>query len=201
MASRVERDFLGEVTLPAGALFGVHSARASVNFPLAVAPVPVRLLKAFALVKKACAIANAELGYLPADVGRAIAAACDELASEAPAAQFPVDALQGGAGTSTNMNVNEVLANMALRRLGREPGDYACVHLLDSVNRHQSTNDTYPTAPEIGYDAATALAGRLRSSGRTDVRAFLEEAVGSEVVGRRLAPEAIMSLGYVERQK
>jgi aspartate ammonia-lyase len=114
-----------------------------------VAPVPVRLIKAFALVKKACVLTNTDLGYLDAGVGKAIAGACDNLAEAVPAEQFPVDALQGGAGTSTNMNVNEVLANMALLRLGREPGDYACVHPLDSVNRHQSTNDTYPTALKV----------------------------------------------------
>lgn len=165
---RTERDFLGEADVPADALYGVHTARAARNFPLAVAPVPPRLIRAYAMVKKACALANAELGYLPPGVASAIADACDEMAKDPPAGQFPVDALQGGAGTSTNMNVNEVLANMALERLGRKRGEYGVVHPLDSVNRHQSTNDTYPTALKVasifGLRELSAAAASLQGA-------------------------------------
>jgi aspartate ammonia-lyase len=147
--TRIEKDFLGEVVVREDALYGVHTARAAQNFPVIIGQVPARLIRAYAMVKKACALTNIELGYLTPDVGTAIVAACDDLAVTVPPDQFPVDALQGGAGTSTNMNVNEVLANMALDRLGRPRGEYSVVHPLDSVNKHQSTNDTYPTAIKV----------------------------------------------------
>lgn len=147
--ARIEKDLLGEAAVPVSALYGVHTLRAARNFPITVAPVHARLIRAFAMVKKACALTNAELGYLAHDVAAAIVSACDEVSKEPPVGQFPVDALQGGAGTSTNMNVNEVLANLALERLGRSRGEYSVVHPLDSVNMHQSTNDTYPTALKV----------------------------------------------------
>jgi len=111
--------------------------------------VSLRLIRAYARVKKACCLANAELGYLDAHMAGAITSACDEIAAGSHAEAFPLDALQGGAGTSTNMNVNEVLANLALDRLGKPRGSWQVVHPLDHVNCHQSTNDTYPTALKI----------------------------------------------------
>jgi aspartate ammonia-lyase len=100
-------------------------------------------------VKKACCQANLELGYLPPQKGEAILKACDEVIEGRFLDQFPVDALQGGAGTSSNMNINEVLANRAIEVLGGAKGDYAIVHPIESVNLHQSTNDVYPTAVKI----------------------------------------------------
>lgn len=140
---RTGQDLLGEVTVPAGALWGPETERARLNFPVTGRPVHPTLIRAGAAVKKACALANDELGCLPEGVGPALAAACDEVAAGAHADQFVVDALQGGAGTSTNMNLNEVIAALASRRLGRPVDPHA------HVNLHQSTNDVYPTAVRV----------------------------------------------------
>jgi len=159
--SRREHDALGALDIAVGALWGIHTQRALANFPNTNRRVPQELIGAIAVVKHAAAATNAELGYLAPEVAEAIVAACGEI-SEGGAEierQFPLDALQGGAGTSTNMNVNEVVANLALKRLGREPGDYAAVHPLQHVNLHQSTNDVYPTALRIA-----AIAGVRRLS-------------------------------------
>jgi len=147
--TRTEQDLLGELALPADCLWGIHTERARRNFALGHAPVSPRLIRAYALVKKACCLANAELGYLDPKIAAALAVACDEVAAGKHAEFFPLDALQGGAGTSTNMNLNEVLANLTLDRLGEPRGAWRKVHPLDHVNRHQSTNDTYPTALKI----------------------------------------------------
>jgi aspartate ammonia-lyase len=147
--TRIEHDLLGEKTLPADCLWGIHTERARRNFPVSGAPVSPRLIRAYAQVKKACCLANAELGFLDVSVASALAAACDEVAAGGHADAFPLDALQGGAGTSTNLNLNEVLANLALDRLGHPRGSWQVVHPLEQVNRHQSTNDTYPTALKI----------------------------------------------------
>ncbi len=166
---RTERDSLGAVEVPDDALYGIHVQRALGNFGAGGRAVRPELIRAFAVVKKACALAHRELGALPADVADAIAAACDDVGAGKHAEAFPVDALQGGAGTSTNMNVNEVLANLALLRLGGRPGDPARVHPLDHVNRGQSTNDVYPTALRI---AAIRLVREL-----ADALARLQEAL------------------------
>ena len=149
MGNRNEKDFLGEKKVPSDAYWGVHTQRAIENFPVTGKPVKSALIKAFAIVKKACAQANADLGYLVAKKAEAICAACDEIAEGKFADQFPIDSLQGGAGTSTNMNVNEVIANRAIELLDGEKGDYKVVHPIDDVNLHQSTNDTYPTALKV----------------------------------------------------
>ena len=147
--TRTEHDLLGELALPADCLWGIHTERARRNFTLGQPPVSPRLIRAYALVKKACCLANAELGYLDAALASALTAACDDLASGGHGEAFPLDALQGGAGTSTNLNVNEVLANLALDRLGARRGAWQQVHPLEHVNCHQSTNDTYPTALKV----------------------------------------------------
>ncbi len=146
---RLERDFLGTIAVPAHALWGAHTARARENFPVTGRPVRRALVHAYGHVKRACLEANAELGALPDAIVPALRQACDELVSGALDPHLVVDALQGGAGTSTNMNVNEVLANRALQLLGCTPGDYAVISPLDHVNRHQSTNDTFPTALRV----------------------------------------------------
>ncbi len=144
---RTERDALGEMTIPAGALWGVHTARAGANFPLAGHPVHPELSHAYGAVKLACARTNRALGVWADDAkAAALDRACCEMADGKLDAHIVVDALQGGAGTSLNMNVNEVLANRALALLGLPPGRYDVVSPLDDVNLHQSTNDTFPTA-------------------------------------------------------
>lgn len=147
--TRKERDLLGERDVPADALWGIHTLRALENFPLAGRTVAPGLVHAYGLVKQACARSNRELGYMPPAKAQAIETAAAEMAEGKHDAHVVVDALQGGAGTSLNMNVNEVLANRALILLGRDLGDYATVDPLDDVNMHQSTNDTYPTALKV----------------------------------------------------
>jgi aspartate ammonia-lyase len=150
MDYREEHDLLGSLPVPAAALWGVHTARAVENFPLSGRPAHPALVEAFGWVKLACALTNRELGAWPdAAKADAIERACRELAEGLLTEHFHVDALQGGAGTSTNMNVNEVLANRALEILGAEPGRYDLVSPNDDLNLHQSTNDTYPTALKL----------------------------------------------------
>lgn len=148
-AYRSESDLLGEMSVPAAAYYGIHTARALGNFAVSGKPVNRHLIMAIVTVKKAAAIANRKLGHLQPETADAIIGACDDLLAGGYADQFPLDALQGGAGTSTNMNVNEVVANIAIERLGGAKGDYGLVHPLDHVNKHQSTNDVYPTALKI----------------------------------------------------
>jgi aspartate ammonia-lyase len=143
---RTEKDLLGERPVPAGVLHGVHTERALENFPLALRRVNPALIRAYGAVKLACARTNHELGWWDDAKARAIEQACSEMMEGQLDGHIVVDALQGGAGTSTNMNVNEVLANRALQLLGKPLGDYAAVSPLEDLNLHQSTNDTYPTA-------------------------------------------------------
>jgi aspartate ammonia-lyase len=143
---RTEHDSLGTLLIPQSARTGIHTARAMANFDLAGRPVHPALVRAFGQVKLACAMTNRALGELDDSTAQAIEAACREVASGALTAEVTVDALQGGAGTSTNMCVNELIANRALELLGAPRGDYRRVSPIDHVNLHQSTNDTYPTA-------------------------------------------------------
>ncbi|MBU0552002.1 aspartate ammonia-lyase [Myxococcota bacterium] len=146
---RLERDLLGLRGVPADALYGVHTARALENFTLAARPIHRDLFRAMGAVKAAAAEVNLALGDLSAEIGGAIIAAAEEVMAGQLDDHALVDALQGGAGTSTNMNVNEVIANRALQRLGHPLGDYATICPLAHVNLHQSTNDAYPTALRI----------------------------------------------------
>ena len=143
---RLEKDMLGEREVPDDAYYGIYTLRARENFPLSGYKVSYSLIKAISLIKKAAAEVNSELGYLSQDKAQAIVAAAEEIMNGNLQEQFVVDALQGGAGTSTNMNVNEVIANRAIELLGGRLGDYDIVHPLNDVNKHQSTNDVYPTA-------------------------------------------------------
>lgn len=145
---RTEHDLLGELQIPAASLHGAHTVRAVENFPLAGRPIPGQLAQAYGTVKLACAVTNRALGCWRNDPPKAeaIERACRELSEGRLTSHIVVDLLQGGAGTSTNMNVNEVLANRALELLGLEHGQYDRVSPLDDINLHQSTNDTYPTA-------------------------------------------------------
>jgi aspartate ammonia-lyase len=149
MAFRTERDPLGELEVPAEAYYGVQTARAVDNFPISGLRAPADLIVATILVKKAAAEANAALGRLAADVAGAICAAADEILSGKLRDEFVVDVYQAGAGTSHNMNANEVLANRAGEILGEPKGTYARVHPNDHVNMGQSTNDVFPTATRL----------------------------------------------------
>lgn len=166
---RIEHDFLGDRQIPAGAYWGVHTARAVENFPISGTPLSAmpELIRAFGWVKKAAARANAELGALDAGRASAIQAACDRLVAGECHDQFVVDVIQGGAGTSTNMNANEVIANLALEIMGQAKGKYDVLHPNDHVNASQSTNDVYPTAVRLalwqGIDRLLASMATLRA--------------------------------------
>lgn len=148
-ATRIEKDSIGSKEVPAYAFYGVQSLRAMENFTITGLPVRREMILALAILKKACAIANHEAGIIDDTVAEAIKFACDELCRGKYHDQFIVDAIQGGAGTSMNMNANEVIANIAIKHLGGELGDYSLVHPNDHVNCGQSTNDIVPTAGKL----------------------------------------------------
>src|SRR5688572_785420 len=174
MSTRRERDPLGERAVPADAYYGIQTARAVENFPISGLRAPRALVHATVLIKKAAAQANVALGRLEARVGEAIARAADEILAGAMADQFVVDVYQAGAGTSHNMNTNEVLANRAEELLGGARGEYRVVHPNDHVNMGQSTNDVFPTATRLALLlqhgplvlAARALASSLETKAR-----------------------------------
>jgi aspartate ammonia-lyase len=170
MTTRREHDLLGDRDVPAEAYYGVHTLRAVENFPISGTPISIYpdLIAALASIKLAAAKSNRELGLLDAKLADAIVAAAEEVRAGALHEQFVVDVIQGGAGTSTNMNANEVIANRALELLGRPKGDYKFLHPNEHVNMSQSTNDVYPTALKLaGY------AGIMRL---VDAMAVLREA-------------------------
>ena len=159
---RTERDTMGEMQVPAAALYGASTARAVENFPIAHEPVPAAVIHAFGQLKAACARANLELGKLQGRLAEAIIVASEEVAEGKHDAQFPVDIYQTGSGTSTNMNANEVIANLANEKLGLgigAKGQEGAVHPNDHVNMGQSSNDTFPTAMHIA--AASRLEQKL----------------------------------------
>jgi aspartate ammonia-lyase len=185
----MEKDLIGTREVSAHAYWGIHTQRALENFTLSGRRVNPSLIQALALVKKACTAANTELGYVPPDKGRAIAAACDEIAAGGFFDQFPLDSLQGGAGTSTHMNINEVLANRAIEHLGGKRGDYGLIHPLETVNLHQSTNDVFPTALKIA-----GISGLRRvSSAVTDLQGACQE--------KEQAYATIVKIGRTELQE
>jgi aspartate ammonia-lyase len=156
MRFRTENDPLGELNVPEAAYYGVQTARAVENFPISGLHAPADLVTATILVKKAAAEANAALGRLHRDVAGAICAAADEILAGQLRDQFVVDVYQAGAGTSHNMNANEVLANRAGELLGEARGSYKRVHPNDHVNMGQSTNDVFPTATRLALLLGTA---------------------------------------------
>lgn len=150
-ATRTETDSLGSREIPAHAYWGIHTARAMENFPITRRAIYNHpdLIAALARVKQAAARANAEIGVLEQSKADLIDRVCEEIVQGALHTEFCVGVIQGGAGTSTNMNTNEVIANRCLEILGHERGDYAHFHPIDDVNRSQSTNDVYPTAIKL----------------------------------------------------
>jgi aspartate ammonia-lyase len=147
--TRREIDPLGERAIPKNAYYGIQTLRATENFPVSGIKAPTHFINAYVLVKKAAAKANMQAGCLKTNTGKAIVTACDEVLAGKMLDQFVVDVFQAGAGTSFNMNVNEVLANRALELLGKQKGDYKAVSPNDHVNMGQSTNDTFPTALHV----------------------------------------------------
>jgi aspartate ammonia-lyase len=174
MATRIERDPLGELQVPADAYYGVQTQRAVENFPISGLKAPPPLVTATVLVKQACARANGSLERLDSTVADAIIRAADEILSGRLRDQFVVDVYQAGAGTSHNMNTNEVLANRAAELLGEAKGTYTRVHPNDHVNMGQSTNDVFPTSTRLAIllvlpdvlASATKLADALETKSR-----------------------------------
>src|SRR6478672_9237153 len=198
---RTERDPLGELKVPAAAYYGVQTARAVENFPISGLRAAADLVTATILIKKAAAEANAQLGRLDRDVADAIGRAADEILNGALRDQFVVDVYQAGAGTSHNMNTNEVLANRAGEILGEAKGTYKRVHPNDHVNMGQSTNDVFPTATRLSIllilpdllaaaiglaDALDEKAGafaRVLKTGRTHLQDAVPITLGQEFSG------------------
>ena len=157
--TRVERDTFGPIEVPADRLWGAQTQRSLTNFRISGERVPIALVRALVLVKKACALVNVELGILDEKKGRAIVAAADEVLAGKHDGEFPLMVWQTGSGTQTNMNANEVLANRASEILGGERGEKRLVHPNDDVNKGQSTNDAFPTAIHVA--TVEALRGHV----------------------------------------
>jgi aspartate ammonia-lyase len=195
---RLEADFLGERRVPGDAYYGIHTVRALENFPISGIPISTfpDLVSALACVKQAAARTNRDLGFLDGRRAGAVEAACEEIRGGLLHDQFVVDVIQGGAGTSTNMNANEVIANRGLELLGRHRGEYRHLHPIEHVNMSQSTNDVYPTAVKVGLQFAI---GRLVAAMATLRTAFEEKAAEFADVlkmGRTQLQDAVpMTLG------
>lgn len=199
MTTRIEEDLLGTREVPSDAYYGIHTLRAIENFPISgrlVQSVP-EFVRAMAQVKKASALANKELGALPYDIADAIIAGCDQLLEHDRCLdQFPIDLFQGGAGTSVNMNTNEVIANLALEHLGYDKGRYEIINPNDHVNKSQSTNDAYPTGLRLAmYGMVHDLMGHIHELANS----FLDKSKEFERVlkmGRTQLQDAVpMTLG------
>lgn len=198
METRREIDPLGERQIPQSAYYGIQTLRATENFPVSGIKEPAVFIKAYVLIKKAAATANMEVGWLKPELAQAIIAACNEVLDDKFLDQFVVDVYQAGAGTSFNMNVNEVLANRALEILGKAKGDYKAVGPNDHVNMAQSTNDTFPTALHVSvlmalqpllvalddlaaaFEALGKKNAHVLKSGRTHLQDAVPVTVGQE---------------------
>ena len=196
--NRVEHDLLGDREVPADAYYGIHTLRARENFPItgiAIATYP-DFVNALVSVKHAAAAANHDLGLLGDDKAAAILAACEEIRSGRLHEQFIVDVIQGGAGTSANMNANEVIANRALEHLGHARGEYEFLHPLDDVNMGQSTNDVYPTAVKVALHWAADRLLEAMGILRAAFEANAAELTSVVKVGRTQLQDAVpMTLG------
>ncbi len=191
-ATRKERDTLGTMDVPAAALYGAQTARAVANFAVSGWRMPAGFLASLARIKAAFARANGEQGLIAAEVAASIATAADEVAAGEHAEHFPVDVFQTGSGTSTNMNMNEVLAHLSNRRLGGDPAAHRPVHPNDHVNLSQSSNDVVPAA--IRLMAALSWRDRLRPAVEgaiTDLRRLSDANCGTVTLGRTHLMDAV----------
>ncbi|WP_420002528.1 aspartate ammonia-lyase [Arenibacterium sp. LLYu02] len=200
---RMDVDSLGEVQIAEGAAWGSQTQRALENFPISGVSIShyPELINGLAAVKKACALANRDLGVLPTEKAAIITEVCDDILAGQHHDQFVVDVMQGGAGTSTNMNTNEVIANLGLLKLGAEFGSYGLLHPNDDVNRSQSTNDVYPTAIRLAvlaritplveamqaltaaFDGKSAEFQHIMKVGRTQLQDAVPMSLGAEFRG------------------
>jgi len=198
-ATRIEEDLLGPREVPADVYYGVHTVRALENFTISTAQIGdvPEMVRGMVMVKKASALANKEMHTIPVDVADAIIAGCDAILQDGRCMdQFPVDVYQGGAGTSVNMNTNEVIANLALEHLGLEKGRYDVVNPNEHVNECQSTNDAYPTGLRIAiFTVVEALQAEIENlAGAFDAKA--EEFTDVLKMGRTQLQDAVpMTLG------
>ncbi|MCT2538819.1 aspartate ammonia-lyase [Sedimentimonas flavescens] len=197
-AMRIEEDNLGQITLPSTCLWGIHTQRAIDNFPISGIKLNLfpEFIRSLAWVKTAAARANRSLGVLSGEKARVIEEVCADIVAGRYHDAFRVDMIQGGAGTSTNMNANEVIANLGLMRMGHAPGEYDYLHPNDDVNRSQSTNDVYPTAMRL---AIVSQCDDFRAAQLRLVEAFKERAEAFahiRKIGRTQLQDAVpMTLG------
>jgi len=188
---RIEKDFLGEKEIPKNAYYGVQTTRAVENFPITGYRIHPELIKSLGIVKKAAALANIKVGMLNKKIGQFILLACDEVITGKWNDQFIVDPIQGGAGTSINMNANEVIANRALELMGEEKGNYKIISPNSHINMSQSTNDAFPTATHI---AVLSLMNQLLESAKMMHNAFgskAKEFAGIIKMGRTHLQDAV----------
>jgi aspartate ammonia-lyase len=191
MKTRTEHDLLGRMEVPERAYYGIHTLRAHRNFDLSGLRLHPELISALADVKKAAAVTNARTGYLDQRIADAIAQACEEIALGKLHDQFIVDVFQGGAGTSANMNANEVIANRAIELLGGTKGDYSVVHPLDHVNLSQSTNDVFPTAVRVAAIRLLLPASQAMADLQRRLQEKENEFAGVIKVGRTELQDAV----------
>ncbi|TGL20745.1 aspartate ammonia-lyase [Leptospira yanagawae] len=195
---RTEHDLLGEREIPSEAYWGIHTLRALENYPITGKTIGTYpdLVRALAHIKKASALANLELGLLSSDKTKFISEACDQILAGKYHSEFVVDVIQGGAGTSTNMNANEVITNIALELAGHPKGDYRFLHPLNDVNMSQSTNDVYPSSIKLA--AVFSIRGLLQAleSLQLSFRKKSEEFKDILKIGRTQLQDAVpMTLG------
>lgn len=197
--TRTEKDLLGTLEIPANSYYGIHAQRAINNFKISnqtISDNPI-MVKSLAITKKACALANKELKTIDPKIADYIVRACDEIINNNKCLdQFPSDIYQGGAGTSVNMNANEVIANIALELMGEEKGNYKVIHPNDHVNKCQSTNDAYPTAFRIALYKHVELLEKALQDLKVAFNKKGEEFKGVLKMGRTQLQDAVpMSLG------
>ncbi len=198
MSSRTEKDFIGEKSIPSGSFYGIHSARSYENFGESSDKNDKLFLRAYMLVKKAAAITNFECGYFPEEKCDMICTSADHIIFNELYDDFIVNPIAGGAGTSLNMNINEVLANYGLYLSGKNPGEYHFLSPVDDVNMHQSTNDTFPTAFRIAVLWRLAELERSVANLQSAFQDKEREFVGVTRLGRTELQDAIpMSAGMM----